>query len=300
MKVLLPVDIAHPHEDLTEHVSWLLPLKGADVKLLFVKEVLPSYERLVASMGDFPDDWTHQIDKKAHSVMEPLKRSLEAAGATARIEIVSGPPEHMIATVARDHGVDVTVVAPGQRHNIEKFFMGSTSSSVVKVAPGTILVLRDHRGHDKLTHVVFGVDGTEESNHALETTVKQLQLAERQVKVTVLHAVLVPPLVSMFSPAAVGISMEKNMEMEGEATLAAALKILKDLGVKDAEPRLVQGDPSWELIRYAEHANAQLIVVGGGGSKFVEHALMGASATRVVTHAKCSAAVVKLPQKTKD
>lgn len=299
MKVLLPVDIAHPHDDLTEHVSWILPLKDQELKLVFVKEVLPSYERVLASMGDFPDDWTHQVDKRAHEVLDPLKAKLEAAGAKVSLEIASGPPEHMIAAMARDGKYDITIVAPGQKHNIEKFFLGSTSSSLVKLAPGTILVLRDHRGHDKLTHVVFGVDGTDESTHALETATKQLNLKERNVKITVLHAVSIPPLVAMFSPPEFGISLEKNMEMEGETILAGALKTLEDLGVKGAEPRLVQGEPAWELIRYAEQANAQLIVAGAGGQKTVEHALMGSVANRIVTHAKCSTAVVKLPPQSK-
>ncbi|MBX3075185.1 universal stress protein [Candidatus Obscuribacterales bacterium] len=297
MKVLLPVDIAHPHEDLTEHVSWILPLKDQEVKLVFIKEVLPSYERLVASMGDFPDDWSHQVDKKAHTYLDPLKSKLEAVGAKVSLEIASGPPEHMIATMARDGNYDVTVVAPGQKHNIEKFFMGSTSSSLVKLAPGTILVLRDHKGHEKLNHVVFGVDGSEESNHALTSAAKLLDLANRQVKITVLHAVSVPPMVAIFSPPEFGIALEKNMEMEGEATLAAALKRLEDLGIKGAEPRLVQGEAAWELIRYAEQSNAQLIVAGAGGQKFVEHALMGSAASRIVTHAKCSTAIVKMPRK---
>lgn len=296
MKVLIPVDIAHPHEDLTEHVSWLVPMKGSEVKLLFVKELLPSYERLVSSMADFADDWTHQLDKKAEGFFTSLKNKLEEAGAKVTCEVASGPPEHIIATVAKDSNFDITVVAPGQHSNIERFFLGSTSSSVVKLTPGTILVLRDHHGHDKLNHVVFGVDGTEESLLAMETIVKQLQLAERKVKVTVLHAVSVPPLVAMFSPPEMAINLEKNMEMEGESFIAEALKRLQDLGVANAEPRQVQGEAAWELMRFAEHANAQLIVTGSGGAKFLEHALVGSVANRVVTHAKCSTAIVKVPK----
>ncbi len=294
MKVLIPVDIAHPHDDLTEHVSWILPIKDSDVKLLFVKEILPSYERVVSSMADFPDDWSHQIDKKADEVLEPLQKRLIEAGAKVTAEVVSGSPEHMIATVGKDDGISITVIAPGQHSNIEKFFLGSTSSSVVKLATGTVLLLKDHRGHDQLTHVIFGVDGSEESNNALKMGAEQLKLAERKVKVTILHAVSVPPLVSMFSPAEVAVSVQKNMEMEGETMLASALKILKDLGVENVEPRLVQGEPAWELIRYAEHTNAQLIITGAGGHKFVEHALVGSVASRIVTHAKCSTAIIKM------
>ena len=297
MKVLLPVDIAHPHEDLTEHVSWIIPMKGTEVKLLFVKELLPSYERLVSSMADFADDWTHQLDKKAQDFFTSLKKKLEDAGATVTCEVASGPPEHIIATVAKDNNFDITVVAPGQHSNIERFFLGSTSSSVVKLTPGTVLVLRDHHGHDKLNHVVFGIDGTEESLQAMESVVKQLQLAERKVKVTVLHAVSVPPLVAMFSPPEMAINLEKNMEMEGEGFIAEALKRLQDLGVANPDPRQVQGEPAWELIRFAEQANAQLIVTASGGAKFLEHALVGSTANRVVTHAKCSTAIVKVPKK---
>lgn len=299
MKVLLPVDIAHPHEDLADHVRWIIPMEGSQVKLLFVKELLPSYERLVSSMADFADDWTNKLDEKAESVLAPLRKRIEEAGAKVSSEIASGPPEHIIATVAKDENFDITVVAPGQHSNIERFFLGSTSSSVVKLTQGTVLVLRDHRGHEKLTHVVFGIDGTEESLHAIRTVAKQLQLAERKVKVTVLHAVSVPPMIAMFSPPEMAINLEKNMEMEGETFIADALKVLQDLGIQNPEPRQVLGEAAWELIRYAEHANAQLIVVGAGGGKLLEHALVGSVANRVVTHAKCSTAIVKLPPKTR-
>lgn len=297
MKVLTPVDITHPHEDLIEHLNWMLPLKDQDVILLFVKEILPSYERIVETTADFPDDWTHQIDKKAHKFFEPLEEKLKKAGAKVSTEIVSGPPERMIANVARDHNTDIIATTPGQHSNVQRFFMGSTSSSVVRIAPGTILLLRDHKGHDELKHVVIGVDGTDQSDYALKTAVKQFGLAERNVKVTVVNAVSIPPMVAMLSPAEVVVSVEKNMEMEGETIVATALKNLQDLGVKDAEPRVVKGDPATELMRFAEQSNAQLIVVGAQGHSFVEHVLVGSTASRVASHAKCAAAIVKMPAK---
>ena len=41
MKILVPVDISHQHDDLVSHLEWLLNLKDKEVELLFVKEVLP-------------------------------------------------------------------------------------------------------------------------------------------------------------------------------------------------------------------------------------------------------------------
>lgn len=297
MKVLIPVDIAHPHEDLIEHLGWLIPLGGHNVILVYVKEVLPSYERLIAATADFPEDWTHQIDRKAKDFFAPLKEMLEKAGARVSTEIVSGPPERMIANIAKDENVDVTVVSPGQRSIVQKFFLGSTSNGVVRLAPGTILLLRDYGGDDELKHVVFGVDGTEAALHALKTAVSQFKLRERDIRATVLYAVALPPMVAMLSPAEVVVSIEKNMEMEGETIVAEALKVLSDLGIKGAEPRVVVGEPAAEIMRFGEQGNAQLIVMGAGGHSLVEQALMGSVAQRIIMHAKCSTAIVKLPHK---
>lgn len=297
MKVLIPVDIAHPHEDLIDHLNWMVPIKGQEAVLLYVKEVLPSYERIVSTTADFPDDWTHQIDNKAHSFFGPLEEKLKKAGAKVATEVVSGPPERMIANVARDLNVDIVAITPGQHSNVQRFFLGSTSASVMRIAPGTVLMLRDHRGHDELKHVIIGVDGTEQADHALKTAVAQFKLAERNVKVTVLNAVSIPAMVTMLSPAEVIVSVEKNMEMEGETIIATAMKDLKDLGVKEVEPRLVRGDAATELMRFAEQSNAQLIVLGAQGHTIVEQILTGSTADRIAAHAKCAAAIIKMPNK---
>ena len=65
MKLLVPVDVSHPHEDLVSHLQWMIDLEGDEVVLLFVKEILPSYERVVESMADFPEDWQNQLEAKA-------------------------------------------------------------------------------------------------------------------------------------------------------------------------------------------------------------------------------------------
>ncbi len=297
MKVLIPVDIAHPHPDLIDHLQWLLPINGDNITLLYVKEILPSYERLIETTADFPEDWTHQIDKKVNEMFAPMKASLEKNGASVSCEIVSGPPEHMIATIARDEHADLTVVSPGQRSVVEKFFLGSTSAGVFKLAPGTVLLLRDTPAHNQLRHVVFGVDGTETALHAMKTAVEQFRLAERKIKATVLYAVSIPAMVQMLSPAEIVVAVEKNMEMEGETIIAEALKVLKDLGISDAQPRLVVGEPAAEIIRFSQQSDVQLIVIGAQGHSLVEHLLMGSVAQRIITHAGCSTAIVKPPRK---
>lgn len=102
MKLLLPVDVTQTHDDLVEHISWLLPMASCDVIVLFVKEILPSYERVLESMGDFPEDLDHQIEDRAQSVLGELESKLEGRARSCRVEIVSGPTAWMIDEVAKD------------------------------------------------------------------------------------------------------------------------------------------------------------------------------------------------------
>lgn len=291
MKILIAIDVFHPHDDLVEHVGWLLPLQDSDITLLFVKEILPSYERVVSSVADFPDDWTHRIESKAESVFDALKKRLESRGAKVKCEIVSGPPAYMISQVAKDEMMDVTVVAPWRHSKIEDFLLGSTSSKVVEITPGVNMVLRDNPQHDKLTHVVFAVDGSDHATRALTEATKALQLKERKITATVLNVVSVPAIVSVFTPAAVSMAVENNLRLEAEKVVADALKCLSDLGV-EAEPRVEVGDPASRILRVAEEENAQLVISGAKGHGAVEHLIMGTVADRVVKHAKSSVAIV--------
>jgi nucleotide-binding universal stress UspA family protein len=125
MKILIPIDISHPHEDLVKHVSWLLPIAGSEIKLLFVKESYPAQENVIYSVPGFPQDWMEQVEDKARMAFELHIRQLSSLGAKLSTSIVAGVPAKAIAAVANDFYADVTVVAPGHHTSLERFFIGS-------------------------------------------------------------------------------------------------------------------------------------------------------------------------------
>lgn len=294
MKVLIPIDVTHPHEDLVDHLDWLLPLEGSEVTLLFVKEILPAYENVMAASADFPEDWVNIIDKTAKGILEPVKEQMTSRGARVSVEIATGAPELVIADFAKSRKVDVTVVAPGHHSNIDRFLLGSTSANVVSLAPATIVLLRDNPNHNELDRIVFGVDGTPQSIYAMKKAVEVFHLDKKPISAWVVNVVAMPPIVNMLTPAGVLVGLQKNLEMQGETIIADALKALTDLGVTKVEPVLKNGDPASELIKLAQLNNAQLIVTGAQGHGALEHVFMGSVANRVVSHARCSAAVVKM------
>jgi nucleotide-binding universal stress UspA family protein len=59
---------------------------------------------------------------------------------------------------------------------------------------------------------------------------------------------------------------------------------------------VVEGDPAAEIVRYAENAAIDLIVMGTHGRTGLERLLMGSVAEKVMREAPCSVLVVKLPK----
>ena len=59
---------------------------------------------------------------------------------------------------------------------------------------------------------------------------------------------------------------------------------------------LLEGDPATEIVRYAQDAAMDLIVMGTHGRTGLERLLMGSVAEKVMREAPCSVLVVKLPK----
>lgn len=295
MKILIPIDIAFPHEDLVDHVSWILPVKDSEIMLLYVKEVYPTYERAISSVSAFPDDWSKLLDEKAMQFFAPIKEKLEGAGARVGTRVISGIPENVIADVTKQEEIDYTVIAPRLHSKIESFIWGSTSNKIRNLNHGSTLILRDHHGHDKLEHVLFGYDGSKQAAFAMKRAINRLKLKENKVKVTVANILSIPPAISLISPSGVMSAIATNLKMEGEVVIAEALKTLKEMGIEDYDSKVFMGEPATKLMALAETIDAQLIVIGAQGHSTIEHAIMGSVADRITTHAKCSVLMMREP-----
>jgi nucleotide-binding universal stress UspA family protein len=59
---------------------------------------------------------------------------------------------------------------------------------------------------------------------------------------------------------------------------------------------LLQGDPATEIVRYAQDASIDVIVMGTHGRTGLERLLMGSVAEKVMRESPCSVLVVKLPR----
>lgn len=289
MKLLLPVDVMHLPPDFVEDLASTLPLDQADITLLFVKNITPAYENVINSMGDFADDWGHQIEKKAHEKLDPIKNALEAKGAKVTVKFISGNPAQSIADMSKSLNADITCVLPLKHGKVEEFFVGSTSRKVAKLNPGTTLVMRP--GKKEVKHVVFAFDGSKDAVATMNKVATMLKLKERSAQVTVLHVVTVPQMMAVVPE--VNFALEKNLLMQGELVIADALKQMKELGLNDVKTELITGEPADQIIDFAKKHNSDLVVMGARGHSAIEHIILGSVTDKLATHAPVSVMIGK-------
>lgn len=289
MKLLLSVDVMHLPPDFVEDLAATFPLDKADITLLFVKNITPAYENVINSMGDFADDWGHQIEKKAKEKLEPFKNALAAKGANVTIKFISGNPAQSIADMSKEINADVTCVLPLKHGMVEEFFIGSTSRKVAKLNPGTTLVMRP--GKKGVKHIVFAFDGSKDAVATMNKVATMLKLKESNAQVTILHVVTVPQMMAVVPE--VNFALEKNLLMEGEVVIADALKQMKELGLTNVKTELVTGEPAENIIDFAKKNNADLIVMGAKGHTPIEHIILGSVTDRLATHAPVSVIIGK-------
>ncbi len=311
MNILIAADVSQSYlneaeksgENRDETSSWfdveqlasLVSLSGSNINLIYVKEELPSYERVLATQADLPNDLNNAIEMQAKPVLNALAKRLDALGAKVQVEIVTGPPAYMIEQAAIDEKKELVVVSSGPRDSGE-FMMGSTSAHVARHAPCSTLVLR--RNHtdeteNSIENVLVAIDGSDNCLKAVESAMVTLNGQIKSKKIHLIHVASISTMVAALTPRSFSVQMEENLMMEGEVYLATAKKVLSEHGFKNIEILLKTGQPANEVIKAATAANAQLIVVGAQGKGAIKHFLMGEVANKIVTHAPVATLVAR-------
>lgn len=85
------------------------------------------------------------------------------------------------------------------------------------------------------------------------------------------------------------------LETAGRTAEAVTLQVRKAFPRWEVTARAATGSPSWEIVRYAELAHANLVVVGARGQSLVAGLMFGSVSLGVALHAPCSVRVARLP-----
>jgi nucleotide-binding universal stress UspA family protein len=141
--------------------------------------------------------------------------------------------------------------------------------------------------------IVVGVDGSVGSKKALQWAVEEAKL--RGAKVDAVQAWSFPYYGEVAAMAAVAVD-GTELERAAAASLAAVVEALAPdpaAGGVVVEQHVHRGDAASALLRAAEEADADLLVVGSRGHGGFTGLLLGSVSQQCVHHASCPVVVVR-------
>lgn len=142
-----------------------------------------------------------------------------------------------------------------------------------------------------MSGLVVGIDGSENSSHALDWAMAEAALRNADLTVIAVH----PVAASHWSgqPVDYPADEEKVEEIRSSAqeTVSKAATALGDRQPKSVTVTVVNGFPAKTLLEASE--SADLLVVGSRGGGGFGSLFLGSVSTQVVHHAACPVVVVR-------
>ena len=141
---------------------------------------------------------------------------------------------------------------------------------------------------------LLAVDGSDQSLDA--TRVFEALTPAESLKV--LHVVSVPgipyPALGANVAKDLATTVELAMKEEGERALDQAVSLLP-LHPGSVSKQLEMGSPAESILKVAQEENVDLVVMGARGLGLIREQIFGSVSHRVMTHAPCSAFLIKQP-----
>ncbi len=263
---------------------------------LHVVYVAPEYPYVYASRGlARREEETRYGDEDRQTLDGCLKHIAEAGGTVAGSHLGEGDAAGEIVELAEELKVGLVVLGSRGRGRLRRALMGSVSTSVLRHAHCSVLIVRGHEDELEpfLGKVLVAVDGSEEAAAAARAATEMAGAAGSEVHVA--YAMQEERYRPHLGPE-MWEGWEKGFErakrsarswVEGEA------QRMKGEGPIKVEPHLLIGQPGAAIVWLAEELSADLVLVGSRGLGAMRRTLLGSVSDSVVRHAHCPVLVVR-------
>lgn len=269
-KILCPIDFSAGSRHALRVATRLANESGAPLVLAHAWFIPP-----IAIAGEFPlpaDSIQGMVDDAQRGLTDAIAEAKKAGVENVTSQLVSGPPAEKITELATRG--DLIVMGTHGRTGVPRFLLGSVAERVVRLAPCSVLVAREHGEPQPYRHILVPLDFSESSRRALD---EAGDLASRTgATVTLLHVLELP---------AAGLVPEAEHRA---TTLLDEWGELVEQKTRTRVTRLVKtGAPAQQILASAaDDPSIDLIVLGSHGRTGITRMLIGSVAEKVVRHAQ--------------
>lgn len=257
-----------------------------------VATVFPTTLALMPAVYD-PQPYLEATEAAVGSVLESAAGRLRDAGSAADAVRLRGRPADAIAQHAAKVAADLIVCGSRGRGTLSTMLLGSVSAELADRAHCPVLVARNNA----VSRAVIAHDGSDPA-----------RLAERIVgdwpffEGLPIHVIGVRPAIERWTDAFSSLTHDSVIERY-EQTMAdlgrrharavdEAVARLREAG-RQAEPKMLDGDPAAQIVEESERIGADLVVVGTHAFTGIDRLLLGSVARSVLLHSSASVLVVR-------
>jgi nucleotide-binding universal stress UspA family protein len=245
---------------------------GVRVELVSVIEPVPIYD--TGFMVALPE--TELFEARREAVEEEIRSQLlEVTGSRTAwpSHVESGVPTSRIVAMAEDLGASLIIIGLGRHGSLDRLFGRETALQVVRLAHIPVLLVP--ADSDTLPNsALLAVDFSTFSRRAAQAATSVLK---SPATLHLVHAIsgleFVPTASGEWHPEHLR-QLETRLEEFG-----AGLDLPEGWTVRT---RVLEGEPSHEILAYAEEVEADMLVAGSHGHSFVGRLLMGSVSTRLI------------------
>ncbi|MDA8084195.1 MAG: universal stress protein [Nitrospiraceae bacterium] len=294
MKILLATDGSEYSEEAARAVACMRLTAEDEVMLVHVVSWVPfryDAESYYESLKEIKREVAPKIIDAAIEALGPLKARLSTA-------IIDGSPERYIVDTADEADMDLIVMGARGMKGLKSYFIGSVTKSVALHSAKPVLVIKPgFCGGRAKRRFLFAADGSDFSVAAARFLASLPFDGDSEI--TIINVIW-----SDFADIPDRFVTEVNdrvKEMLADTRaeeFRESGKILEQArGLLGQRYRSITtaskiGDPSHEILRAAEEAGADMIIVGCRGLKGMA-SVMGSVSRNVLSHAPCSVLIGK-------
>jgi nucleotide-binding universal stress UspA family protein len=258
---------------------------------LLVGHVVPSWRRANALFPQFNEPRLEaeraRLDDARQALTAFVSATLGSAAGHYSVAVEEGDPATEIIRMAEKWNADLTVIGSHGSTGLPRIRLGGVAENIVRHAHGRVLVARPPSG---TRTIVVGTDFSDASLPALHAAVDEARRVDGRAIFA--HSVEWPLVLDAQYGGWAEIDAATILALESDAR-----KRLEDFAAASgipAECRVLRGEAGRTLIREAESARADLVVVGTHGRTALSRMVLGSVAEFVVRTAHCSVLVVRL------
>jgi nucleotide-binding universal stress UspA family protein len=221
-----------------------------------------------------------------------LRTELGAHGVEVSQVLVDRFADDALVEAATELHVDLIVTGTSEQSKLRRWLLGSTTESVVRSAPCSVLVSRTGDPERGFQRVMVGTDYSPAAELALE---RARDIAAPGAEIDVVHCLHLAFPAAQLDQLPLGQDPRTLHAQLSADALGRGHALVERLGRPGRVMRFTVRDDTARhgLPDLAEEKQCDLVVVGSHGHRGLRRAILGSTTEAVVRHAPCSVLVVR-------